>query len=46
LLNWIHGKGKVLIVSHDNPDPDSLAAAMALKHLLLQKTGRAEDSRY
>jgi nanoRNase/pAp phosphatase (c-di-AMP/oligoRNAs hydrolase) len=40
LLNWIHGKGKVLIVSHDNPDPDSLAAAMALKHLLLQKTGQ------
>jgi len=40
VLNWIHGKGKVLIVAHDNPDPDSLAAAMALKHLLLQKTGQ------
>lgn len=39
-LNWVRGKGKVLIVAHDNPDPDSLAAAMALKHLLLMKTGQ------
>jgi len=40
LLEWVRGKGKTLIVAHDNPDPDSLAAAMALKHLMLQKTGQ------
>ena len=39
-LDWARGKGRVLIVSHDNPDPDSLAAAFALKHLFLLKTGQ------
>lgn len=39
-LEWVRGKGRVLIVAHDNPDPDSLAAAMALRHLLLNKTGQ------
>jgi nanoRNase/pAp phosphatase (c-di-AMP/oligoRNAs hydrolase) len=39
-LQWVHGKGRILIVAHDNPDPDSLAAATALKHLLQVKTGR------
>lgn len=46
LLNWVRGKGKVLIFAHDNPDPDSLAAAMALKHLLLQKTGQEATITY
>ncbi|MEA3545161.1 MAG: DHH family phosphoesterase [Thermodesulfobacteriota bacterium] len=40
LIEWIRGRGKVLIVSHDNPDPDSIAAAVALRHLLLMKTGQ------
>lgn len=40
LIEWIRGKGKVLIVTHDNPDPDSIAAAVALQHLLLVKTGQ------
>jgi len=40
LIDWVRGKGKILIVAHDNPDPDSLAAAVALKHLFLQKTGQ------
>jgi len=39
-IDWVRGKGNVLIVAHDNPDPDSLAAAMALKHLLLKSTGQ------
>ncbi|MEJ2199803.1 MAG: DHH family phosphoesterase, partial [Desulfuromonadaceae bacterium] len=39
-IEWVRGKGNVLIVAHDNPDPDSLATAMALKHLLLVKTGQ------
>jgi len=38
-LEWLLGKGRILIMAHDNPDPDSLAAAMALKHLILVKTG-------
>ena len=40
LIEWIRGRGKVLIVTHDNPDPDSIAAAVALRHLLLVKTGQ------
>lgn len=34
IIEFVRGKGKVLIVAHDNPDPDSLAAAFALRHLL------------
>lgn len=40
LIEWIRGRGRVLIVTHDNPDPDSIAAAVALRHLLLVKTGQ------
>lgn len=39
-IEWVRGKGNILIVAHDNPDPDSLAAAMALQHLILVKTGQ------
>ncbi len=39
LIDWVRGKGKILIVTHDNPDPDALAAAVALRHLLLMGTG-------
>ena len=39
-LDWMRGKGRVLIVAHDNPDPDSLAAAMALKHLFVKTVGQ------
>lgn len=41
LVEWVRGKGRILIVAHDNPDPDSLAAAFALRHLFLVKTGQA-----
>ena len=34
LIDWVRGKGRILIVTHDNPDPDALAAAVALRHLL------------
>lgn len=40
IIEWIRGRGKVLIVTHDNPDPDSIAAAVALRHLLVVKTGQ------
>ncbi len=39
LIEWVRGRGKILIVCHDNPDPDSIATAVALRHLLLVKTG-------
>lgn len=39
-IEWMRGKGRVLVVAHDNPDPDSLASAMALKHLILKQTGQ------
>jgi nanoRNase/pAp phosphatase (c-di-AMP/oligoRNAs hydrolase) len=37
MLAWVRGKGKIIIIIHDNPDPDSLAAAMALRHLFVMK---------
>ena len=40
LIEWLRGRGKVLIVTHDNPDPDSIASAVALRHLILMKTGQ------
>jgi nanoRNase/pAp phosphatase (c-di-AMP/oligoRNAs hydrolase) len=35
----IKGKRKILIVTHNNPDPDALASALALKYLLHEKWG-------
>jgi len=40
VIEWVRGKGHILIMAHDNPDPDSLAAAFALRHLFLVKTGQ------
>ena len=40
MIEWLRGRGKILIVCHDNPDPDSIAAAVALRHLILIKTGQ------
>jgi nanoRNase/pAp phosphatase (c-di-AMP/oligoRNAs hydrolase) len=39
-LDWMLGTGKGLIIIHDHPDPDSLASAMALQHLLTMKLNR------
>jgi nanoRNase/pAp phosphatase (c-di-AMP/oligoRNAs hydrolase) len=39
MLDWMRGKNRILIVAHDNPDPDSLASAYALKHMILLQTG-------
>jgi len=33
----VRRKRKVLILTHDNPDPDALASAFALKYLLHAK---------
>jgi len=40
MLEWLRGTGKTLIIIHDNPDPDCLASAMALRHLLAMKLSR------
>ncbi|NPV05164.1 MAG: bifunctional oligoribonuclease/PAP phosphatase NrnA [Syntrophaceae bacterium] len=37
LYEVVRGKRKVLIVTHNHPDPDALAAAFALKYLLHAK---------
>jgi nanoRNase/pAp phosphatase (c-di-AMP/oligoRNAs hydrolase) len=40
LLDWVRGRGKIAIIVHDNPDPDCLASAFALRHLFVMKIGR------
>ncbi len=40
MLTWVRGKGKILIVVHDNPDPDCFASAMALNHLFVMKLNK------
>jgi nanoRNase/pAp phosphatase (c-di-AMP/oligoRNAs hydrolase) len=40
MLTWVRGKGKILIVVHDNPDPDCFASAMVLRHLFVMKLNR------
>ncbi|MBU8900456.1 bifunctional oligoribonuclease/PAP phosphatase NrnA [Corallococcus sp. H22C18031201] len=39
LLRVTKGHHRALILTHDNPDPDSLAAAVALAHLLERRAG-------
>ncbi len=38
IIEYMQGKGSILIVTHDNPDPDALAAAFALRHLIEVKS--------
>src|ERR1035437_1040798 len=40
MLEWMRSKGKTIIIIHDNPDPDCLASAIALRHLIAMKLGR------
>lgn len=34
LLNTVKDKGKTLVLTHNNPDPDALASAVVLKYIL------------
>ncbi|HWI40329.1 MAG TPA: DHH family phosphoesterase [Verrucomicrobiae bacterium] len=43
ILTWAGGRGRILIVVHDNPDPDCLASAMALRHLFVMKLNREAE---
>jgi nanoRNase/pAp phosphatase (c-di-AMP/oligoRNAs hydrolase) len=40
LLFLLAAAKKILILPHDNPDPDALASAAALRFLIAQKTGK------
>jgi nanoRNase/pAp phosphatase (c-di-AMP/oligoRNAs hydrolase) len=39
LVQYARGHKKALILTHDNPDPDSLASAVALAHILERMAG-------
>jgi len=39
MLRWVKDRGKILIVVHDNPDPDCFASALALCQLFREKIG-------
>ncbi len=39
MLSWVKGRGKIIIIVHDNPDPDCLASALALSRLFREKSG-------
>ncbi len=39
LLSLLKGKRKVLIMTHENPDPDSIAAAFGLKYIIRKVSG-------
>ncbi len=43
LFHVIKGKKTALIISHTNPDPDSIASALALQHFL-QEMGRIKST--
>jgi nanoRNase/pAp phosphatase (c-di-AMP/oligoRNAs hydrolase) len=45
-LRGIAGKGPVLILTHDNPDPDALASAWALHAILARGRRRKVDVAY
>lgn len=40
MLDWVRGRGKIIIIVHDNPDPDCLASALALRHLFIMKLNK------
>jgi nanoRNase/pAp phosphatase (c-di-AMP/oligoRNAs hydrolase) len=37
MLDWVKVRGKIIIIIHDNPDPDCLASALALHSLFANK---------
>lgn len=40
MLAWLRGRGKIIIIVHDNPDPDCLASALVLRHLFAMKLNK------
>ncbi len=41
MLKALHGADRAILLTHDNPDPDCLASAMALQVLLYERLGVA-----
>jgi nanoRNase/pAp phosphatase (c-di-AMP/oligoRNAs hydrolase) len=39
LLKAVEGVWSILILPHNDPDPDAIASAVALRHLLAEKAG-------
>lgn len=39
LFEAVRGASRVLILAHNDPDPDAIASALALRHLLTEKLG-------
>lgn len=46
LKKLFHGRRRALVLTHDNPDPDSMASAWALKLLLEERVGVKSDLAY
>lgn len=46
LLRALGGEGRVLVLTHDNPDPDALSSAWALRALVSRGGRRAVDVAY
>lgn len=46
LLEAVVDAGSLLILPHNDPDPDAIASAVALRHLLEQKSGLSADIAY
>ncbi|MFC1587626.1 bifunctional oligoribonuclease/PAP phosphatase NrnA [Planctomycetota bacterium] len=45
-LESIKQDDRILIMPHDNPDPDSIASAAALRYIVMQKTGKRPSIAY
>ncbi len=46
LVRQFRGRRRALVLTHDNPDPDSMASAWALAHLLSERAGVPADVAY
>lgn len=46
LIGVMQGVKKLLILTHDNPDPDSMSSAVALKYLIEEKTSTKVKAAY
>ena len=46
LVRALDGAGSILIMPHNDPDPDAIAASVALGHLLVERLGVSVDIAY
>lgn len=43
LLRQLQGRKRLLVLTHTNPDPDSMASALGIRHLVKEKLGLPSD---